>query len=883
MSLAPGSRLGVYEVIALLGAGGMGEVYRARDTRLDRTVAIKVLPAQFAADPDLRARFEREGRAISSLEHPHICPLYDVGEHQGNTFLVMQHLDGETLEARLKKGALPRDEAVKVATAIADALDKAHRAGIVHRDLKPGNIMLTRSGAKLLDFGLAKSGVAAGSGPGLSMMPTTPPNVTVQGSILGTFHYMSPEQLEGGDADPRSDIFGFGLVLYEMLTGLRAFDGRSQASLIGAILKDPAPAIAGEPFIDHVVQRCLAKDPDARWQNAGDVMRELQWVAQQVPERGIPVTSHRSRVRERLGWTIAAACVVLGVLGGVFVFLNRPSPDPRVVRFTIAPPDGWRLDAYPTGVPLAISPDSRMLAFVATQTAASASQMLWVRPLDSTAARMLPGTEGASGPFWSPDSRFLGFFADRKLKKIEVNGGMPIALADAPQHRGGAWSAGGVIVFATTASPGLLKVPAAGGSAVPATTITETERGHGRPVFIDERRFIHGALFRDPQVPRKVYIASLETTERSEIATNEPVSMLYSRGHAVFLQGAALVARPLDVRTAERAGEAILLADGVHSLPGTTPPMGVYAVSDNVLAYQPRQSIANQQLKWFDRGGKLLKTLGEPGTYSSVDLAPNGAAVAASLLDAARETRDIWMYDVALGIPSRLTFFPEEERSAVFSPDSTRVAFNLGRPGAFVLREKAADGSGTDVTLLDDPASKDPNSYSPDGRYLLYRLSTPTGNDLWVLPMLGDRKPFPFLATPFDENYARFSPDGRWVAYTPDESGQPEVYVAAFPGPGGKWQVSTQGGAFPRWRGDGRELFYIGADNNLTTTAVDARGAAVTLGETRTLFRVHTPIQPGYPYAVSADGQRFVVINDVTVPAPISIVLNWAAALQSRD
>jgi Tol biopolymer transport system component/predicted Ser/Thr protein kinase len=883
MSLSPGSRLGAYEIVSLLGAGGMGEVYRARDTRLDRTVAIKILPERLSADPDLRERFDREARAVASLNHPNICTLHDVGREGETAFLVMEYLDGETLEERLKKGPFPPEQALRIAIDIADALDKAHRAGIVHRDLKPGNIMLTKSGAKLLDFGLAKAAGPAGPASGLSMLPTTPPNMTAQGAILGTFQYMAPEQLEGEEADARTDIFAFGVVLYQMLTGRPAFAGRTQASLIGAILKDEPPPIHHLPLLDHIVRRCLAKDRDARWQTAGDLTRELRWVADVGVGKAFPAAGSgapRRARREWIAWAVAAAAVALAIAASTRLYLTPAPAAAPVLRFSVALPEGWVVDEAPGTGPLALSHDGRRLAFVAFQ--GSGARTLWVRDFGRMDPWQLAGTEGAAQPFWSPDDRSLGFFAGGKLKRIGAGGGggTPVVLANAADARGGAWGAADVILFAPAVGQPLMRIGAGGGQPAPVTKLAGDDRAHVRPLFLDGHRFLFTAIGREG---RSEMAGSLDSAEQTKVMDGAWVPVNRSRDYLLFVQGSTLMARAFDAGRMTVAGDPLPVADNVKVLgPGTTNPVAIFSASESgVIAYQSSLSRSMHQLTWMDRAGRQMATLGDAAQYQSVEMDEAGAHAAVAVLDPVQGTRDIWLFDLASGVRTRFTFSKDEERSAVFSRDGSRVAFNSGPLAAYNLFAKATNGAGAIDTLLSDDHSKDPMSWSPDGRYLLYRESVGRGsNNIWVLPTFGDRKPFPLLNSDANENYGRFSPDGRWIAYESDEAGRSEVYVAPFPATGAKWQISGAGGTLPRWRRDGKELFYVTLENVLTAVDVDGSGAGFQAGASHALFPLHPPLQPGYSYAVSADGQKFLVNTDRSTPAPLTVIMNWTSALR---
>ena len=845
----------------------MGEVYKATDTRLDRAVAIKVLPSALASDPQFRERFDREARASSQLTHPNICTLYDVGDHQGTAYLVMELLDGQTLAERLSSApsGLPIEAALPLAIQIGEALAAAHRAGLVHRDLKPGNVMLTKAGAKLLDFGLAKATSAAQSS-GLTMAPTTPAAMTAQGTIVGTFQYMAPEQIEGHDADARTDIFAFGCVLYEMLSGRKAFEGKSHASLIGAIMHaEPPPLQTAAPLapaaLDRLVRKCLAKDPDARWQSARDLVDELKWIADGGGRAASSAAALPPPARPAwLPWTIAGIAT-LAALAFAAIGLSRSAPttSARQTRFIVTLPEGWTLSPSPAAI--AVSPDGTSIVFAAVNR--SDLTQLWLRPLDAIEARPIPNTEGAAGAFWSPDGQWIGFFSSttKQLKKTDISGVQSQVICDQVNALGASWNREGVIVFGSSA--GIQKVPASGGTPVAVTKPGPGEGNHLGPTFLpDGRRFLFvvfsGGLF----------MGSLDGSDRQEVSRGVVTAYRLAGEDLLTVRGGALVSQHLDLRTLA------LTADSTNVLPGGTT---TFSASASVLAYQPRRDGGVHELDWFARTGRPAGTLGDRADYSNVELSPDGAHVATAVLDPRARTRDIWVYDVVRGIRQRFTFGAGEERTPVWSPDGRRLLFNARTTGvAFDFFQKPADGSGREEPVLVDGISKDALSWSPDERYLLYRATgATTNNDLWVFPAFGERKPFPFSVTPFDEQDGRIAPDGRWVAYSSDESGQMETYVARFPGGGGKARVSTAGGSHPRWRRDGKELFYLSLDNKMIAVDIGNGTDGLRIGDVRTLFAVHVPAQAGYAYDVTSDGQRFLVNTDVGTMPPLTVVTNW--------
>jgi Tol biopolymer transport system component/predicted Ser/Thr protein kinase len=900
MAILPGRRLGPYEILSSIGAGGMGEVYRARDTRLDRIVAVKVLPTHLADRSELRERFEREARTIASLNHPHICTLHDIGQQNGIDYLVMEYLEGETLAQRLQKGALPLEQVLQYAIEISDALDKAHRKGVTHRDLKPGNIMLTKAGTKLLDFGLAKlKQEVAPANVQLSQLPTVNDPLTARGTIVGTLQYMAPEQLEGMEVDARTDIFAFGAVVYEMATGKKAFEGKSQASLIAAILeREPPPMSSLQPMtppaLDRVVKKSLRKDPDERWQSAHDVTDELKWIAEGRSQAGISAPAFTRRrgllSNARAAWSVAAVLLITVVTLAAFAYFRRAQEDTRSVRFLVSLPDGWKLAGRGTVTsgatgPVAVSPDGRRIAFVATN--ADGKFLLWVQSLDTLNGQALAGTEGASSPFWSPDSRYLGFFAGGKLKKMEVAGGPPITLCDAPDNRGGTWNQDGLIVFAPSIRSALQRVSASGGVPTAVTVLGQGALAQERPFFLpDGRHFLYREIVPGAVLGGPIYLASLDSTPPKLLLNSESQNSLYTQGHLLFLRGTTLMAQPFDARRLVLAGEAFPIAEQIQTQP-VNPPYGIFSASESgLLVYQTGTGVAGSQLVWYDRTGKEVGTIGDPDQYADVELSPDGKRASVSILDRAGKGRDVWIYDVARGLRTRFTF-AADEMASVWSRDGSRIALNARRKAHLDLYQKASSGAGAEEVLFEDDHEKFPVSWSPDGRFILYLNLTPgtsgssTAYRLWVLPLFGDRKPYPLLSTQFTENPGQFSPDGRWVAYWSDESGKYEVYVVPFPGPGAKWQVSTAGGQAPRWRQDGTEIFYVSPDNKMMAAIVNGKGSIFEVGAIKPLFAT----RPGGPrnwYAVSPDAQRFLINTapEQATAAPLTVVLNWTAGLK---
>jgi eukaryotic-like serine/threonine-protein kinase len=893
MALAAGTKLGSYEVVAQIGAGGMGEVYRAHDTKLARDVAIKVLPANFVNDPERLSRFQREARMLAALNHANIATIYGLEQSGGVTCLVMELVPGDTLAERVKAGPLGIEEALKIAVQIAEALEAAHEKSIIHRDLKPANVKVTPEGkVKVLDFGLAKAFAGDAPNEDIGNSPTLSRAATMQGVVLGTAAYMSPEQARGKSVDKRTDIWAFGCVLYELIAGTQAFDGEDITEILAAVVKsepDWNRLPESTPLsIRMLLRRCLRKDKTLRLRDAGDARIEIH-EALTTPGPAEPVTAQRQSPlgNIRAAWSIAAIAIFVVALGwGAFAYLRRAPEGARPVRFFVSPPEAGRLAmtaltaSGATVSPLAVSPDGSRIAIVAMR--ADGKSQLWVRPLDTLVAQSLAGTEGAFQPFWSPDSRFIGFFADGKLKKIDVSGGPPITLCDAPDPRAGTWNRDGVIVFAPTPSSALQRVSAAGGVPTAATTLAQDEAVHMRPFFLPDGQHF---LYRPSTGPGggPAYVGSLNSFERKFVLNADSSNVVYSQGYLLFLRESTLMAQPFDAQRLVLTGDAFPIAESVRDS-GTINPSGIFSVSENgVLVYQTGAAMAGDQLLWFDRTGKQTGELGDPALYSDLELSPDGKRASISIADQAGKGRDIWFYDVARGLRSRFTFGPEAAVTSIWSPDGSRIVFNANRKGHFNLYQKSSSGAGAEEVLLEDNFEKYPTSWSPDGRFILYRTSSPqTRAELFVLPLSGDRKPVPFLNTKFDEGFGQFSPDGRWVAYRSNESGRNEVYVAPFPGPGGKWQISTAGGDRPRWRRDGSEIFYLAPDNKLMAAAVNDKGANFEVGAVKPLFEARFVTGGRNQYAVSADGQRFLIntVPEQAASAPITVVLNWTAGLK---
>ena len=850
----------------------MGEVYTARDTRLGRIVAVKVLSARHSLDDTSRARFQREARAISSLNHPHVCTVHDVGRDAGIDYLVMEYVQGETLAERLKNGALPQAEALEYATQIGDALDKAHRAGVVHRDLKPSNVMLTKAGAKLLDFGLAKQR------PPHARVPysvTTEEALTQTGTLLGTVPYMAPEQLEGKEADERTDIFALGTMLYEMLTGRPAFTGQSQAALIAAILDShPQPISAMKPLtpstLDRIVAVCFAKDPDERWQSARDVVLALESIGDGTSKDASPAPAAiMPGVRKRRAWT--AVAIFCAVLGGAMAWLlvprRQPEP-PRQVQLQILTPENMTFAFQP-----AISPDGERVAFAAYFQLTS---QLYIRPLNAVAATPIPGAQGRQ-PFWSPDGRELGYSSLERLEKVDLSTGAKQTICRLPGALlGASWNRDGVIVF--SADGKLFRVASSGGEPMPLGTPADRELGRFWPHFLpDGRHYLY--LSRSSRGDDSgVYVASIESDGRKRVVLSNH-NAAYASGHLLFARGDALVAQPFDLGTFELRGDVLPIAEGIAPVWSPEPGLAYSVSSNGEVAWEPAASHM-VQLTWFNRSGRKLSTLGEPASYWTPALAPGETQLAVAQRDEQTGTRDLWLLDFASGGRRRLTFDPADDVNPTWSPDGSRIAFDSNRTGTYEIYLKLANGAGGDELLKASPNG--PNfveDWSSDGTFLVYNHQPRGPSDIYLLPLLGKGTPIPVTATRIGDDMGQVTRSGRWIAYRSQESGRSEVYVRGVSLDGtsdpGKWQVSTEGGVEPRWRGDGRELFYM-AGPTLMAVEVKTAGGSFEAGKPTPLFEARLPFAGGRNrYVVTRDGQRFLfeVLTEQS-HEPIRVTMN---------
>jgi serine/threonine protein kinase/Tol biopolymer transport system component len=869
-----GHHLGPYEILAPLGAGGMGEVYRARDTRLDRIVAVKILRRHLSSNPQFLGRFEREAHVIASLSHPHICTLHDVGHQDGIDYLVMEYLDGQTLADRLRKEPLSLDQVLQIAIQITDALDTAHRHGVIHRDLKPGNIMLTKTGAKLLDFGLAK-GRATEVAAGKTALPTETA-LTGEGTILGTLQYMSPEQLEGKEADARTDIFALGAVIYEMATGRKAFAGKSQASLIAAIMSAEPPPISTvqnmtPPALDHVARTCFAKDPNARWQTVHDVLLQLKWIADADWQAGItrPVGGRR-RNREILAWGLVAAASLFAVSLFLIYFRQRPG-EAHAVRFQIPLPERMSFEWHDFPV---ISPNGQRL--VLPGVASDGVRHLWIRSLDSLTDHLLPGTEESYHPFWSPDSLSVAFFAKDELKRIDLAGGPPQTLCDAAYPAlGGAWNQDDVILLSIKG--GILRVSATGGQPKPVLQLDKSRQESLQlwPHFLpDGRHFLY--LSQSARWGKGgIYVGSLDSKEPGTRLATESNASYSQPGFLVYGRQETVLAQPFDSNKLRVTGEAVPIAEHVGRM--MSVPASLFSVSENgVLVYgSPRSH--RVQLAWHNRDGTRQASIGEPGIYTDLTLSPDEKRLAVGRTDPGTGKSDLWILDLVTGIMSQLTSDASIEGGAWWSPDGRELVYHSDRKGKFDLYRKAVGGSDEEL-VFQSGEDKWPSQWLKDGSVLFGNWGTKI---FYRLPLSGERQPLTLFQTEFNKLSPRVSPDGRWVAYSSVESGRFEVYVAAFPSFREKRQASNGGGCQPLWRKDGKELFYLSLSLDRMMSVDVKRTSSIETGVPRALFQIpFRADQNRIQFDVTGNGRRFIFGEPVGEGnKPITVVLNWTAGL----
>ncbi|MGH9590925.1 MAG: protein kinase domain-containing protein [Terracidiphilus sp.] len=926
---ASARQIGPYQVIAKIGEGGMGEVYRARDTRLNREVAIKVLPRAFAEDPMRMARFEREAQLLASLNHPKIAAIYGLEESGPTRALVMEVVEGPTLAERIgrtsasarakagsaspaqeaaagsgakasarsgsagaaRRNAIPLDEALPIAKQVAEALEYAHEHGVIHRDLKPANIKATADGdVKVLDFGLAKALSPDEASGDISNSPTLSLAMTEAGMILGTAAYMAPEQAKGKHVDRRADIWAFGCVFYEMLTGQKAFDGETVSDALAAVIKSEPDWSALPEDTPKVVRRlirhCLAKDPKQRLHDMGDARLAIEETlsgadAETVTTGSQIAKSKRSPLRRSLPWALGSAAILLAASTAWLAL--RPKPRQNVIRFAVMPPEG---SEFVSGGEMSISPNGRYVAFTA-RAGAAGPEALWIRSFDSLTAEQIPGTEAAETPFWSPDSRWIGFQMNGKLEKVAASGGPPVTLCDIRNFSlpnvnhttTGAWNADGVILFSNPG--GIYRVPDSGGTPT-LVYAAHHEFGLILPQFLpDGRHFIAEAVAESGV--RRIAIGSLDSKSVVDLGPASSNALYAPPGYIFYLDQSTLMARPFDVRALRFTGPATPFTQNVGLTNG--PDHGYFSVSPaGMLAYQTVPDTSNNELTWLNRAGQKLGTVGEPNIYSTPALSPDGARLAVAVGEHLKS--DIWVYDLKRGTASRLTFNPADDVNPIWSRDGRQIIFSSTRSGSYSLYEKAADGLGSTQPVSQpqqQPAALD--DVSADGRYAIYDTAASLASDqLWVLPLFGDRKPFPFVQGASGAASAQFSPNGRYVAYNSNETGREEAYVQTFPQHTGKWQISNSGGLQPMWRRDGKELYYLTPDNKLMAVDVDTTSATLQAGIPKELFQAQI-VPTSYwreIYVPSPDGQRFLMIAPVgqTKPGPVTVVVNWPSLLK---
>jgi serine/threonine protein kinase len=872
--LSTGSRLGPYEILAPVGGGGMGEVYRAIDTRLDRTVAIKVLPENLSTDSDLQQRFEREARAVSALSHPNICVLLDVGRENGIRYLVMEFVDGQALNTLLQKGALPTKELLQYSIQIADALDKAHRKGIVHRDLKPGNIIITKAGVKLLDFGLAKISEQRGVLRKTMAEETEAGPLTEVGTILGTLQYMSPEQLEGKPADARSDVFSFGAVLYEMATGCRPFEASSAAGLIAAILKEEPRPITESllPGLERLIKACLAKDPEERRQSAHDITEELKWIAEnQIASTAILPDIRKAGKKNR---TLQLASIALFAL--IFVlagYLFRQVPSTTMKRMHLLLPGDFRLDQFNTS--LALSPDGQILAFTGMDSEGKTG--LWLRRLDRSAAQWISGTQDATYPFWSPDSRYVAFFSNRKLMKVLASGTSVQTLCDAPEGRGGTWSKKNLIVFSPSSSGGLSAIPASGGMPVPLTDTQGQYVSHRLPHFLPDSKhvlFYLGELGIQKSSNSGVYFLDIQSKKMGRVLSIETEAFSVNPGFLIFVNEGDLMAQPFDWKKLKLTGDAKAIAPHVHFTEERYS--GTYTVTDDLLIYQSETHAPTAQPAWFDLDGRKLGLAGRPAQFASLTLSPDGKRALATYTTGLQ--RALWIRDFSTSNDTRITFQKNAylEGGAVWSPDGTKIFYGDTDGKLYIV---PADSTSLAQSVAPGSWRWWPRDWSHDSTVILMEThKNQTGSDLGIL-RLEDQTVRPFLESKSNEVQGGFSPDGKWLGYMSDETGRHELYVISYPGPGGKWQISFDGVLQWRWTADGR-ILYVTLDRRLVAVDVAFAGSALKVTARRVLFGGMK--LPDGLVEIEADGTRLLIALPIQEERgdTLNVVTNWAAQLK---
>ena len=880
-NISPDITIAGYTIVSKLGEGGMGEVWRARDTKLGRDVAIKVLPKSFAADSDRLRRFEQEAQAAGSLNHPNVLVIYHVGTHQGSPCIVSELLEGETLRERMGGVALPQRKALDYALQLARGLAAAHDKGIIHRDLKPENIFVTKDGRlKILDFGLAKL-LGTSDEQSQTAAPTRRIN-TDPGVVMGTIGYMSPEQLRGRPADHRSDIFSFGVILYEMLSGKRAFRGESTADTISAILREDPPELSSNnnsipPALERVVNHCLEKNPEERFHSANDLgfaIEALSTSGKMSDSKATLVHAlppSRRNLRSLVPWVVAALCF-MGLLAFAGLYVRRPEITERQMMFTLSMPDKVSEIVY-----VAVSPDGNSIAFVGVS---EGRREMFVRRMNALESKLLNGTEDASLPFWAPDSQSIGFFSQTKLKKISIRGGEPQVLCDAQSPGGGTWNRDGTILFGLDKKP-LQRVSATSGGQSSTVMPLDQSRGetaHFWPYFLPDGKHFLYQSWTGRSEDSALFVTSIDGGPRKQLIKADSSPAYAEPGYLLFARTTTLLAQPFDPRSLTLSGEPMQVSDGVSFLDSNS--LSISSVSANGILVVVAGSVSNRQLTWVDRNGKQLGVLGAPAEYNDIVISPDEKRVAVQRLDT--NGSDLWLIDAARGLPSRFTFDSAND-DPVWSSDGNTLLFSRSQNGVFNIFKKLTNGSGKDELVCSTPESKESTDWSNDGKFLLMDVYDRQGNiDLWVLPMFGDYKPYPLLNSSFREGQGHFSPDGKWFAYTSDESGSSEVYLRRFPECDNQIRVSNGGGSQPRWRKDGRELFYVASDRKLMTVDVKL-DATAEVGTAKALFttaiaRYDAPNR----YAVSSDGQRFLVNTTIqpTNQNPLTVVVNWTAGLK---
>jgi len=890
-----GTELSHFRVKSKIGAGGMGEVYRATDTKLGREVALKVLPEGFSRDADRLARFKREAQLLASLNHPNIAAIYGLEDADGVRALVMELVEGPTLAERIERGPIPPEEALPIARQIAEALEYAHERGIVHRDLKPANIKITPEGAtKVLDFGLAKA--LTSDEPGLDPSNSPTMAMTQAGFIVGTAAYMAPEQAKGRPTDRRADIWAFGCVFYEMLSGRKAFIGETVSDILAAVLRsDPdwsALPAATPASIQRLLRRSIIKEPRQRLRDMGEARIAIEETLSGTSADDAPaigdgdggIGTRSSLLRRALPWALGANALLFAAISAWLVFQPK-SPQP-IFRYSILPPEN---QVFRYGGEMSLSPDGHYLEFV-TQSAPG-KQSLWVQPLDSLTAVPIDGTGGANAPFWSPDSKELGFNAGGKLEKFAIAGGQPQVLCDKCVASAADWNRDGVILFMSLSNGGLYRVPDTGGvpTLVVAPNPARHETSYRSPEFLpDGRHFLFQAQTSDKSA-KFIAVGSLDSRSVAYLGQGSSQASYAAPGYLLYMEQNALMARPFDTKALRFTGPEVPIAQNVGQSAGgfgffSVSPAGVLTYATGSLT-TTGTGTATSQMTWYSRDGKKLDTIGQPDIYTDPALSQDGSRVAVAIGE--QGARNIWILDTKRGTASRLTFSSEDDIDPAWQSDGSQILFASHREGD--IYQKAANGLGNEQLLFQSKSEgKRPDDVSPDGRYAIYDAQISAASDeLWALPLVGERKPFALVQGIFFANSARFSPSGRYVAYTSYETGRPEIYVETFPQPTGKWQISATGGWQPMWRHDGKELYYLTLDNQLMAVAVDSDSSAFQAGTPKQLFQAQVIPSRGLRnvYVASPDGQRFLMLTAAGAPKPlpITVVVNWAGLLKKQS